>query len=968
MADNRVTEVLRLCEEALEREGDARAAYLDAACSGDAALRREVEALLAEPSSGAGLLDTPPWVPDRPPLAAGTRLGPYQIEGLLGSGGMGEVYRARDTRLDRTVAIKVLPPAFAGDPDRRARFEREAKAIAGLAHPNICALHDIGQAILPSSESRVPSPVTVDYLVMEYIEGQTLAERLRKGPMPLEQALTVAEQIADGLSAAHRQGIVHRDLKPGNVMLTKGGTKLLDFGLAKLRSHGEQPVASSPAPGESPSSSLTAEGMIVGTLPYMAPEQLEGKPADARTDLWALGALLYEMVTGRRAFEGASQAGLITAIMSAEPLALTTVKPLTPPMVNRLVQQCLAKAPEDRPDTAHDVARELRWIADESRPGLTPTGSQAAAARRGTRRVRIAVTAAGVIAALTMAAWLWRSAADQDLRPPPDDLRAAMLTSYSGTETQPSFSPEGNKVAFVWDGDKGDNQDIYVMQIGSAGTPMRVTTSAAAEASPAWSPDDRWIAFTREQRDQGNFAIVLIPPLGRQERKLTEVTGLGSHSTPGLAGLCWTPDGKWLVFSERDAEGRMAVSAISVDTGERRRLTAYATTDRLPAGVAMGDTYPSISPDGRVLAFARGGGGVHDLHLMPLTEGLRPAGEPVKVTDQQYQWLTGVQWSADGREIIYAAGAIYMQSLWRVSASGKEQPKRLPFATPDAFFPAIAPRASRLAYAWRLQDANLWRLDLRSGERRTLIGSTYDSRHPQYSPDGLKIAFQSNRSGNIEVWTCDADGSNCLQLTSFGGPQCGTPRWSPDSRWIALDAVLQGRPEVYVVPADGGTPRQASSGSGFVPSWSPDGRWIYFSSDRSGRLEIWRMPPGGGQAAQVTHAGGFASLSSRDGRYIYYTKQPGPPGLFRMPAEGGEEELVVPQALVNWSSFGVTAKGVCFVTDRSLQFLDAATGKISTLAVVPLTWGLSVSPDDRYVVWAQIDRNTTDLMLVENFR
>jgi Tol biopolymer transport system component len=275
-------------------------------------------------------------------------------------------------------------------------------------------------------------------------------------------------------------------------------------------------------------------------------------------------------------------------------------------------------------------------------------------------------------------------------------------------------------------------------------------------------------------------------------------------------------------------------------------------------------------------------------------------------------------------------------------------------------------------YTWGLLNVNLWRLDTRTGERRMLIGSTYDSGIPQYSPDGRKIAFQSNRSGNHEVWTCEADGSNCLQLTSFGGPQCGTPRWSPDGRWLALDSRVEGQSEIYVIAADGGTPRRVTNGTGFrnaIPTWSADGRWLYFTSNRTGRLEIWKIPVDGGQMVQVTRAGGRAPLISPDGRFIYYVKQPGQPGVFRMPVEGGEEQQVLAQATY-WSNFGVAATGVYFSPDRSrLQFLDAATGKVSTLTVLDnIAEGLCVSPDGRYVVWAQQDRNTTDLMLVEHFR
>jgi Tol biopolymer transport system component len=276
-------------------------------------------------------------------------------------------------------------------------------------------------------------------------------------------------------------------------------------------------------------------------------------------------------------------------------------------------------------------------------------------------------------------------------------------------------------------------------------------------------------------------------------------------------------------------------------------------------------------------------------------------------------------------------------------------------------------------YTWGVFNANLWRLDTRTAERKMLIGTTYASGIPQYSPDGHKIAFQSERSGSREVWTCDGDGANCQQLTSFGGPQSGTPRWSPDGRWLALDSRVEGWSEIYVIAADGGTPRRATNLPPFSntrPSWSHDGRWIYFTSDRSGLNEIWKMPAGGGQAVQVTRSGGAAALESPDGKYIYYMKEPGPPGLFRMPVEGGEEKRVLP-GIGFWPDFGVTAKGVYFSPDRrTIQLLDTATGKVSTLATLdkPMGEGICVSPDDAYVVWGQVDRNTQDLMLVEGFR
>jgi eukaryotic-like serine/threonine-protein kinase len=292
------------------------------------------------------------------PLAAGARLGPYEIIAPLGAGGMGEVYRARDTRLDRTVAIKILPPDVAGDCERRTRFEREARTVAALTHPHICTLHDVGHHD------------GMSFLVMEHLAGPTLAERLRKGPLPLEQALTVAIEIAEALAAAHRHGVIHRDLKPGNVMLTGTGAKLLDFGLAKLKpalaTAGSVTVSAVAGPDP-----VTGSGAMLGTVPYMAPEQLEGREADARSDLFAFGAVLYEMLTGRRAFPGDSAVSVIAAILERDPPPPSSLQPLTPPLLDRIVRQCLAKAPDDRPDTAHDVANELRWIREATSPNVT---------------------------------------------------------------------------------------------------------------------------------------------------------------------------------------------------------------------------------------------------------------------------------------------------------------------------------------------------------------------------------------------------------------------------------------------------------------------------------------------------------------------------------------------------------------------------------------------------------------------
>ncbi len=405
-----------------------------------------------------------------------TRLGPYEILSAIGAGGMGEVYKARDTRLDRDVAVKVLPAAFSADAERLARFEREARAIAGLNHPHICTLHDIGceRPVLGGSATG-PAAVSserddpIHFLVMEHLAGDTLDARLAKGPLKLEQALGVAAEIADALAAAHRQGIIHRDLKPANIMLTKSGVKLLDFGLARLTGHGDRPAAAEIAslatgfeavPAGVGAQPVTSQGTILGTMPYMAPEQLEARPADARTDVWALGVVLYEMVTGTRAFNGDSAVSLMANIINAEPPALAAVRPLTPPALDLLVRQCLAKSPDDRWESARDVANQLRSISLGS--GIA---AQAAVRPRGKAWLRVAgIIGVFVVGAALASVW-WLTRGTQAPAAPPTRVRALIPLPVgqglvAGTRSPIALSPDGRTLVFAAAGDDGRSRDL----------------------------------------------------------------------------------------------------------------------------------------------------------------------------------------------------------------------------------------------------------------------------------------------------------------------------------------------------------------------------------------------------------------------------------------------------------------------------------------------------------------------------
>jgi Tol biopolymer transport system component/predicted Ser/Thr protein kinase len=936
MHPDRWRQVELLYHSALEREEPARDAFLREACREDEELRCEVRSLLDQTESG--LLNRP------------LQLGPYRIVGVIGAGGMGTVYQAMDTRLNRMVAIKVSEARF------NARFEREARAVAALNHPHICTLYDVGP----------------NYLVMEYVEGQPL-----HGPMPLAQALRLAIQVADALAAAHRKGIVHRDLKPGNVLVTESGVKVLDFGLAKM----EEPAPSEEEPART-ARPRTEEGTIVGTTAYMSPEQAEGKPVDARSDIFSFGAVLYEMLTGRRAFRGDSKLSILSAILKDEPEPASTLRKEIPQELERIITRCLRKNPERRFQHMDDLKVALEEVKEESDSG-------AAAMKAATPPRRRWVWAALLPVLLVAGFFAWRMWWPRQPEEPP---RAVELVTVPGVKSYPSFSPDGDHVAFAWNGPRQDNFDIYVQQIG-AGPPLRLTIDSSIDYDPVWSPDGRWIAFLRSEPSSlvslrgapvlqtGRSELRLIPPLGGPERKLAEIR-LG-ESYWNQTFLAWCPDSDCVVVTDSLGEGKPeALFVVSLETGEKRQLTN-------PPPHVSGDVNPEVSPDGRWLVFKRvisfpG----HELYLLPLGKGLTPSGEPRRLTLRvgYLMWYAGsLTWMPDGKEILYSSG----RSLWRAAIPGGSPPARLPFVGEDGIMPAVSRpqpgRPSRLVFVRYIEIGSIWRVETSapgapaSSPPVLAIASTRVDGSPQFSPDGRRVAFESDRSGPAEVWLADPDGSNAVQLTSMaataGSRLTGTPRWSPDGQLIAFDANLEGHYQIHVIPAVGGKPHRLTSdpADNQVPSFSRDGKWIYFSSNRTGEHQIWKVPAAGGEPVQVTTNIGFQAFESPDGAYVYYTQTEGAPSaLWRLPASGGQPVKVLDGVIQR--AFTVLEKGIYYIDqpagDARLQFYDFATGRSTSVArnLGDVRLGLTASRDGRTILYFRAEPSVNDLMLVENFR
>jgi eukaryotic-like serine/threonine-protein kinase len=877
-------------------------------------------------------------------LVGGQRLGPYEIVGTLGVGGMGEVYRARDTRLGREVAIKVLPAERLSDPVRRARFEQEARAVATLNHPNIVTIHEI------------ESVEGVDFIVMELVAGKTLDALIPRHGMRLGEVLRIAIPLADAAAAAHGAGIVHRDLKPANVMVTaEGVVKVLDFGLAKLTQAEE-------ASGEDDTTldaqaRLSRPGTVAGTPAYMSPEQASGGPVDARSDVFSFGAVLYEMVTGRRPFGGGSTAEMLAALLKEQPQPPSEIVADVPKELERIILRCLRKEAARRFQHMTDLKVELQEVKEES-------DSAATAPSVPVRRKRGLWLAGGVAGALALVAGgllFWHSWGMEPQLPAPV---LVPLTSTPGSETHPTFSPDGDQIAFEWNGEKKDNWDIYVKMIGSTEN-RRLTTDPAADVFPAWSPDGRQIAFVRVSSEGYTGTIHVVSPLGGSDRKLSD-----HPVAPGL--LSWSPDGRWLVTAAHsyanDIRSEMrGMRLVDTSSGDVRSITS-------PDGSNY-HTAPAFSPDGRHLAYLSCRGGYAcQVDVLELGADSVPRGEARHLTARTV-WPRGLAWTRDGKSVVYGGGSAWRLS--RVGIAGDAPPERIEIAGFNAFGPAVAASRDRLAFMRSAGDFQIARFE--PGRPPEVVArSSFADRLPHISRDGRRFAFESQRAGGwSEIWLAEVDGSNPTQLTHRPGLWQGSPCWSPDGRRIAFDSYGEdGQWDIWTVDADGGPPRRLSSdpADDNLPSWSPDGRYVYFASNRAGTEAIWRVPSMGGSEERVTSAGCGRSQEAADGKTLFVQRRSrGRSPLLAVSLSGGAERSIID--CVPRFGFAVATAGIFHLgcggdeTSVALSLLDPATGRDRLIGKLDRpAEGLTVSADGKTVLYTKVAGEGSDLVLIENFR
>jgi eukaryotic-like serine/threonine-protein kinase len=827
------------------------------------------------------------------PLVPGSKLGPYEIVAPLGAGGMGEVYRARDARLGRDVAIKILPPHLTRMPDAKQRFEREARAISSLNHPHICTLHDVGHQD------------GTDFLVMELVEGETLAKRLEKGQLPTVELLRIGIEISDALEKAHRKGILHRDLKPSNIMLTKSGAKLMDFGLAKAAGEGATPALETLTRSLNPSARstpVTAQGTIVGTFQYMAPEQMEGKEADARSDIFSLGAVLFEMATGKRAFEGKTTASVIAAILEREPPAISSVQPMSPPALDRTVKICLAKDPDERFQSAHDVKLQLEWIRDAGSQAGVP--APVVAHRKNRERI-----AWGVVALLAIgfafAIVGYVSRAPQPARAiiaeisSPANMRFVFSGAVAGGS--PVLSPDGQRLAFI----AGDANRTLLWVRSLNSTMAQPLEGTDRPSFPFWSPDGRYLGFF------ANGKLYRIDPSGGPALALADAQA-------GGRGGAWAPDGT-IVFGVNDGDVLRRIPASGGTPQPVRKLdeSLKDTSQRWPqflpdgrhflffAGAAGSGAVYAGSLDGGEpkLLFANDSNAVYAWpgYLLFIREGtlmaqhfdpssLRLSGDAAPVTEDAAVLATvsqGILTASGNGMLAYEMGENLggARHLWWRDRSGKEVRETDVSSGLMYWDPAISPDGRKLAVAVAQKGAqsanhpNIWVFDLARGMKTRITFSAAGDRAPTWTPDGRSIVFFSRRSDLHlpHLYEKASDGTGVTTpLVADDAGESGSS-FSSDGQYLLFQRKKDqptARFEIWAMPMAGDRkpfPVIQNQFDATLPTLSPDDKWLAYGSRESGRPEIYIVPFLHGSGRQeVSTAGGFWPRWRRDGRELFY--------------------------------------------------------------------------------------------------
>ena len=798
-------------------------------------------------------------------LNVGSKLGPYEILSSIGAGGMGEVYRARDVRLDRTVAIKVLPAHVADRPDLRLRLEREARAISQLSHPHICNLFDVGHQD------------GTDFLVMEYLEGETLDQRLRRGALPLDAVLRYGIEIADALESAHRRGLVHRDLKPGNIIITKSGAKLLDFGLARAIADPQLDDTSSlmteTVPPERP---LTAEGALVGTVQYMAPEQLEGAQADRRSDIFALGVVLYEMSTGQAAFSGKTRASLIAAILTSEPATISHLQPVLPRGLDHIVHQCLHKDPDQRWQSAHDVKLELEWLREPAAAGPAVISA---------RRNWLWPVAALLLAVLGFLVGLHQHSSAPARSPV---YRAALVPPRDHSYDSDGFalSPDGTRFAFTATSADGVTT-LWVRSLAEDSSQEFSGTEGAA--GPFWSPDSRFVAFFAHSKlkklDVATGAvqnicsaifgrggtwnregtIVFAPHVGSLLLRVNAGGGEPVPVTKAAGGSgeshrwpLFLPDGRHFIYFVDWSEGRDGLYIGSLDGGDAKLLShAIRGNVQFSAGHLL------YVKDGTLFA-------------QPFdTKELRFSGNAVPVITQDIEQdigfgNSGFSTSATG-SLVYQSRRSYSSQLVWFDRTGKELQTLAP---PAAYEPRLSPDERKLAISLDAGNIGHPRVQVLDLVRDTVTSLTTDMEidgTPVWSPDGSRIAYTYNAGGSSSIRVRSSDGSGESDVID-SGPRMMMNDWSRDGRYLVYMKFSKGLPALWAYDFQ---QRKAMPTSAAFPGAeaqvSPDGRWLAYTTTTRFGPEVFVQPfPGSGPRVQISNAGGTQSRWRADGKEMYY--------------------------------------------------------------------------------------------------